>query len=110
MAKTPEEKAAAKTAREVQKEAKTVTSATPAATGFAWAVNKAKLKRAIEYVKTTQKGLVGKEYADAVRERYEALGGLVGGARRAAAGKPVEVNMAPNDGDNDEDKDDEDPE
>lgn len=108
MAKTPEEKAAAKAAREGQKQAPA--KAEVAATGFAWAVNKAKLQRAIEHVKTTQKGLVGKEYADAVRERYEALGGLVGGARRAAAGNPVEVNMAPNDGDNDEDKDDEDPE
>ncbi len=67
--------------------------------GFDWAANKNKLTRAITWVKANQKGVVGKEYADAVRERYEALGGLVLGAQIATSGKRggKTVNMAVND-------------
>lgn len=67
--------------------------------GMDWAVNRAKLARAVTHVKATQKGLAGKEFEDAVKERYVELGGLMGTLKGMQGGKSAAstTNMAPND-------------
>lgn len=117
-AKTAEQKKADKAAKDAAKAAGAATKVpgspaqAPAVAqpkplmSFDWAVNVIKLNRAIAFVQAGKKGLTGAALEEAVKERYAESGGLLAEdapapkGKKKAAGKVV--NMAPDDGSEDD--------